>query len=90
LNEYCAEIGRNPADIRRSLLVYKFAGNPFASVDAFTSFVGPYLEMGIDEFIVYYPPRQSEDQSLAEQLRVFERVAVDVMPSLRTDYSETA
>jgi alkanesulfonate monooxygenase SsuD/methylene tetrahydromethanopterin reductase-like flavin-dependent oxidoreductase (luciferase family) len=59
LDEHCAELGRDPGSVRRSLL----AGNqtvtaalPWSSAQAFDDFVGSYAEAGISEFIFYFPP----------------------------------
>ena len=46
------------------------------SVDAFTDIIGPYAKQGISEFILAYPSKD-------EQLRVFERIAGEVIPTLR-------
>lgn len=55
LDGYCAQIGRDPAEITRSLLVWPFVPDaPFDSKDAFHDFVGRYREIGIDEFIFYW------------------------------------
>jgi hypothetical protein len=39
--------------------------------------VGPLLESGMDEIVVYYPPDE-------RQLPTFERIATDVVPRLRS------
>jgi alkanesulfonate monooxygenase SsuD/methylene tetrahydromethanopterin reductase-like flavin-dependent oxidoreductase (luciferase family) len=59
LDEFCAEVGRDPAAIRRQIL----AGNPattpdpiWSSVDAFDTWVGRWQEIGIDEIVLYFPP----------------------------------
>jgi alkanesulfonate monooxygenase SsuD/methylene tetrahydromethanopterin reductase-like flavin-dependent oxidoreductase (luciferase family) len=83
LDEACAEIGRDPRAIRRSLLVHRFAGNPFASLDAFHEFVGTYREIGIDEFVFYYPPASAYQPANPDQLAVFERAATEAFPALR-------
>jgi alkanesulfonate monooxygenase SsuD/methylene tetrahydromethanopterin reductase-like flavin-dependent oxidoreductase (luciferase family) len=85
LDEACAEFGRDPGAIRRSLLVHRFAGNPFASLDAFREFVGTYREIGIDEFVFYYPPGYAYRPANADQERVFQRAALEAMPALRAE-----
>ncbi|MDQ6670483.1 MAG: TIGR03560 family F420-dependent LLM class oxidoreductase [Chloroflexota bacterium] len=77
LDEHCAEIGRDPRGIVRSL--YGWAAmmptDPWQSVDAFHEMVGRYAEAGVDEFLI--------DQPRPEQQAVFERIAADVLPALR-------
>jgi hypothetical protein len=77
LDEQCAALGRDPSTISRSL--YGWASimpyDPWSSVDAFHDCIGRYREVGINEFIIDYPPEH--------QLQVLERVAADVIPGLR-------
>ena len=77
LDERCAAIGRDPGEIVRSL--YGWAAlmpdDPWASVEAFQDVIGQYREAGIDEFIIDQPPDAQFD--------VLERVATDVLPTLR-------
>lgn len=84
LDEHCADQGRDPRTLRRSLLGYKADPDPLASTDAFTEYVERYGELGIDEFIAYWPnsrgPRAAEH---AKRLAVLERVAADVLPRYR-------
>jgi alkanesulfonate monooxygenase SsuD/methylene tetrahydromethanopterin reductase-like flavin-dependent oxidoreductase (luciferase family) len=62
--------------LRRSLLLWPpIREMVYASVDAFTDIVGPYVEGGINEFVLSYP-------SKAEQLSVFERIAGEAIPKL--------
>lgn len=51
LEEYCAQIVRNPGgEITRSLLAWPFTPEtPFDSNDAFHDLVGRYREVGIDD-----------------------------------------
>ena len=58
LDEYCAQIGRDPQTIRRSFLSGVTADKPFASRQAFHDFVGRYQEIGISEFIFYWLPEE--------------------------------
>jgi alkanesulfonate monooxygenase SsuD/methylene tetrahydromethanopterin reductase-like flavin-dependent oxidoreductase (luciferase family) len=85
LSEYCEKIGRDPGEITRSLLVYGRASieAPFASVAAFEDFVGQYREIGIEEFVFYYPPEEWYPGSVAGENEVFERVAREVIPAMR-------
>jgi F420-dependent oxidoreductase-like protein len=78
LNEKCAEVGRDPGTIVRSLYMWvaKAADDPWRSVDAFQHEIGRYREAGINEFII--------DQPRDDQMQVLERVAGEVIPSLRT------
>ncbi len=77
LDEKCAAIGRDPAEIVRSL--YGWAAimpdDPWESAEAFQEVIGRYREAGIEEFIIDQPPDA--------QLGVLERVATDVIPELR-------
>jgi F420-dependent oxidoreductase-like protein len=77
LDEHCAEIGRDPKGIVRSL--YGWAAmmphDPWQSLDAFNEMVGRYSEAGVNEFLI--------DQPRPEQQAVLERVAAEVLPSLR-------
>jgi F420-dependent oxidoreductase-like protein len=80
LDEHCAAIGRDPAEIRRSF--YGWASkmeeqglpDPWQSTGAFEDVVGRYREVGIDEFVI--------DQPRPEQFPVLEKVAADVLPRL--------
>jgi alkanesulfonate monooxygenase SsuD/methylene tetrahydromethanopterin reductase-like flavin-dependent oxidoreductase (luciferase family) len=77
LDEQCHAIRRDPRTISRSL--YGWASilpyDPWSSVDAFIDCVERYREVGINEFIIDYPPD--------DQVRIMERVAVEVIPGLR-------
>jgi alkanesulfonate monooxygenase SsuD/methylene tetrahydromethanopterin reductase-like flavin-dependent oxidoreductase (luciferase family) len=77
LDEHCATVGRRPGSIVRSL--YGWAAmmpqDPWVSADAFQDMVGRYTEAGVNEFLI--------DQPRPEQQAVLERVARDVLPSLR-------
>jgi alkanesulfonate monooxygenase SsuD/methylene tetrahydromethanopterin reductase-like flavin-dependent oxidoreductase (luciferase family) len=77
LDEACARLGRDSSTIVRSL--YGWAAmmptDPWASVEAFRDMVGRYAEAGVNEFLI--------DQPRPEQASVLERVAAEVLPSLR-------
>ncbi|MGH2615261.1 MAG: LLM class flavin-dependent oxidoreductase [Thermomicrobiales bacterium] len=56
LDAACAEIERDPAMLRRSVLALCPSPDPFSSLDAFDEFVAAYAAIGIDELIFYWPP----------------------------------
>ena len=76
LDAYCAAIGRDPRQIRRSLLVGFTQDNPWASVDAFCEFVGRYRAIGIDEFILSLRGEIDGPAGL-----MLERLAQDALPA---------
>lgn len=77
LDDFCAEIGRDPMTLGRSLMrAPQGLETAYDSVDAFEDDVGRYVAEGIDEFIFPYPLRD-------DQLPVFERIAIDAIPNLR-------
>ena len=75
----CERNGRDPRTVKRSLL-YVIAQmtdeDPWASIDAFTDFVGRFSEAGVEEFIFQPPP--------PDQFPIVERVATEIIPGLRT------
>ena len=81
LDQHCADIGRNPKEIRRSFYgwsaVMPEQGLPdmWESTTAFEEIIGRYSEVGINEFIL--------DQPREDQFEVLHRVAADVIPRLR-------
>lgn len=74
LDEMCAAFGRDPGELRRSLLLFG-ALDAWASSDALERVVRRFREVGIGEFVVFWPA--------SEQLALFERVAAEVMPTLK-------
>jgi alkanesulfonate monooxygenase SsuD/methylene tetrahydromethanopterin reductase-like flavin-dependent oxidoreductase (luciferase family) len=88
LDKFCAELGRNPGEIRRSLFAgFDMADNPFESIDAFHEFVRKYQEIGISEFIFLWVPdayrtfMRERDRTL--DTKMVERIALDAIPGLR-------
>jgi len=77
LDEYCQKIGRDPKTLRRSLLIFGCeAGTVFNSEETFHEVVSRYKNVGITEFIFFYPP--SDDQ-----VPMFKRIAKHLIPKLR-------
>ncbi len=77
LDERCREIDRDPAAVRRSLLlVGPDAEACFASAAAFEEAVERYREAGMDELIFSYP-------TIADHEQILEEVAGEIIPRLR-------
>jgi alkanesulfonate monooxygenase SsuD/methylene tetrahydromethanopterin reductase-like flavin-dependent oxidoreductase (luciferase family) len=74
MDERCATYGRNPADVKRSLLLFD-ALDPWVAEDAFERFVEMFLAVGIEEFVLFWPPDDRMD--------TLERVANKVIPNLK-------
>jgi alkanesulfonate monooxygenase SsuD/methylene tetrahydromethanopterin reductase-like flavin-dependent oxidoreductase (luciferase family) len=87
VDEHCAAIGRDPASLRRSYLLYDMAarqsGGPldyYGSKDIFVDRVQRLIELGISEIGLSYPRR-------AEQVPMLEKIAVEVIPTLQAEYA---
>jgi alkanesulfonate monooxygenase SsuD/methylene tetrahydromethanopterin reductase-like flavin-dependent oxidoreductase (luciferase family) len=83
----CAAIGRDPASLRRSYLMFDAGAragggliNYYASEDVFAEMVQKVIALGISEVGLYYPARD-------EQRPVFERIARDVVPRLKARHA---
>ncbi|MFW9879710.1 MAG: LLM class flavin-dependent oxidoreductase [Candidatus Thorarchaeota archaeon] len=78
INKYCDEIGRNPESLRRSLLFYSRHGRTILdSEEKFRNVINQYKDIGINEFIIYYPFFDSQ------QIENIKKIAKDVIPELR-------
>jgi alkanesulfonate monooxygenase SsuD/methylene tetrahydromethanopterin reductase-like flavin-dependent oxidoreductase (luciferase family) len=79
LDQACAEIGRDPGTIERSILAFAVKPDPFESVDWFDEYVGTYRELGIDEVTFFWPPFFHDDREPvpAATVAMFERIATD-------------
>jgi alkanesulfonate monooxygenase SsuD/methylene tetrahydromethanopterin reductase-like flavin-dependent oxidoreductase (luciferase family) len=78
-DDLCADAGRDPATIRHSLVCFPPL-TPWQSVEYFTDMVGRFTEIGIDEFVLYWPQSWREDR---REDAVFEEVAASVIPRMR-------
>jgi alkanesulfonate monooxygenase SsuD/methylene tetrahydromethanopterin reductase-like flavin-dependent oxidoreductase (luciferase family) len=83
MDEACAAIGRDPATLRRSYLMFDAEARPrggvyacYESVARFEDMAGRIVELGMDEVVIYYPPDH-------RQVGTFERIATDVLPRMR-------
>jgi alkanesulfonate monooxygenase SsuD/methylene tetrahydromethanopterin reductase-like flavin-dependent oxidoreductase (luciferase family) len=72
-------LGRDPAQIRHSLVCFPPL-TPWRSVAYFEDMVGRFCDMGIDEFVLYWPGSWPDDEA---DDAVFHEVARTVIPRLR-------
>jgi alkanesulfonate monooxygenase SsuD/methylene tetrahydromethanopterin reductase-like flavin-dependent oxidoreductase (luciferase family) len=78
-DDLSSDAGRDPRTIRHSLVCFPPL-TPWESVDYFADMVGRFRDIGIDEFVLYWP--QNWRATPAED-DVFQEVATRVMPQLR-------
>ena len=78
LDEMCVAFGREPTELRRSLFMVG-ALDAWASADAVEQIVKRFGEIGMGEFVLFWPPD--------ERLDLFEHVATEVIPALRMGLS---
>jgi hypothetical protein len=83
IDAHCAAIDRDPGTLRRSYLMFdanarKTGGkfNYYESESLFVDMVGRIRELGMTDIGVYYPMSE-------EQLPMFEKIAVEIIPELR-------
>jgi alkanesulfonate monooxygenase SsuD/methylene tetrahydromethanopterin reductase-like flavin-dependent oxidoreductase (luciferase family) len=79
----CARVGRDPLSLRRQLLAYRVSSELFLSADAFTDYVGRYREVGVDEFVFYWPMDPTSFTRVPAHEQGLERIASAVIPALR-------
>ena len=78
-DDLCVAADRDPASIRHSLVCFPPL-TPWQSVEYFQDMVGRFREIGIDEFVLYWP--QTWGVAPGEDA-VFEEVTATVIPRLR-------
>lgn len=80
MEEFCMEFGRDPSTLRHSILVGGGVtpDDVWGSEESFRDFVGRYQEIGVNEFIFYYPSRVEQGAGH------YERIAREVIPELRS------
>jgi hypothetical protein len=78
LNEYCAEIGRDPKTLRRSVLIFtnEEYKKIYTTPGAFEEIVQRYWEIGITEIVFFYP-------FVPALMPMFERIVNESIPRLR-------
>lgn len=90
LSDACRRVGRDPATIRRSILAYRVGPELFGSADEFSDYVGRYREVGIDEFVFYWPVDPATFERVPRYERDLARLARDTIPSLRKGAAASA
>ena len=80
LEKYCAEIGRDPTTLRRSVLIYtnEEYQRLYSVPGAFEEIVKRYQEIGITEIIFFYP-------FVPMLMPMFEHIVNEAIPRLRSD-----
>jgi len=83
LDDYCHEIGRDPDTLDRSLYYWvpKADLDPWTSKDAFYSVLEPYVEAGVNQFIL--------DQPADKQIKELDWVAAEVLPKYAKEKPRT-
>jgi alkanesulfonate monooxygenase SsuD/methylene tetrahydromethanopterin reductase-like flavin-dependent oxidoreductase (luciferase family) len=88
IDEYCADVGRTPSSLRHSFLMYPVGARTkkggmisyYESEEAFVDMVQKLIDVGITEFLLYYPFNM-------EQLPMFDKLAKEVIPELKVKYN---
>ncbi len=90
LVEACERVGRDPDTIRRTLLAYRVSPDLFSSADAFAEYAGSYREVGVDEFIFYWPMDPETAQRAPKHEQALEAIASQAIPGLRAAVAATS
>ena len=78
IDKYCKELNRNPDTLRRSLMFYTRHGRTILdSEETFRFVINKYKEIGIDEFIIYFPFFESKN------IQNLKNIAENVISDLR-------
>lgn len=78
-DDLCTQFGRDPKTVWHSLVCFPPL-TPWDSVGYFGEMIEHYNEIGIDEFVLYWPQTWRE---LAREDSVFEEVTQELMPAVR-------
>lgn len=87
MSTYCDELGRDRSTLQWSYLMFDAQARPkggtisyYESVDRFVEQVTSVAELGMSDIGLYYPLDPA-------QLPMFERIATDVLPTLRSQFA---
>jgi alkanesulfonate monooxygenase SsuD/methylene tetrahydromethanopterin reductase-like flavin-dependent oxidoreductase (luciferase family) len=78
-DDLCGQFGRDPKTVWHSLVCFPPL-TPWDSVGYFGDMISRFNEIGIDEFVLYWPQTWRER---AQEEPVFEEIARELMPALR-------
>ena len=78
-DDLCVTAGRDPSAIRHSLVCFPPL-TPWESVEYFRDMVGRFAEIGVDEFVLYWPRTWREAPG---EDTVFEEATTTLIPALR-------
>ncbi len=78
-DDLCTDFGRDPQTIRHSVVCFPPL-TPWQSVEYFTDMVGRFRDVGVDEFVLYWPSAWGEQRT---EEAVFEEITHAVMPAMR-------
>jgi hypothetical protein len=80
LDRYCAEIGRDPTTLKRSVLIYtnEEYQRLYSTQGAFEEIVKQYLDIGITEIIFFYP-------FVPMLMSMFNHIVKEAIPRLRSE-----
>ena len=81
-DELVTRQGRDPHNVRHSLVCFPPL-TPWESPDYFTTMVGRFRSVGVDEFVLYWP--QTWRRDALHERQVFEQVTGEVIPKLRAE-----
>ena len=86
IDQACINIGREPASLERSFLMFDPASRAsggsiayYTSTDLFTDMVHRLVDVGMTEIGLYYPV-------LTEQMAMFEKIATEVIPEIKRQH----
>jgi alkanesulfonate monooxygenase SsuD/methylene tetrahydromethanopterin reductase-like flavin-dependent oxidoreductase (luciferase family) len=86
LDDACIAIGRDPGDIRRSVLVGLLGGTAWTSASQFEDVVHQWFDAGFTEVVFYDPPYGRADVPISSPEVVDELLSVS-LPRLRSELS---
>lgn len=76
LDEACEQVGRNPASLRRLVLVGTTLRANLESQQAFDDMIGRYAEIGVTDFVMHWPREQDPFKA---DLQLFEQIMTDTL-----------
>lgn len=81
LEEECAAVGRDPAELRRIYLIGNTDERPLVSVEAFLEFAARYAALGFTDLVFHHP--RPGDPVWTEPVEIVDALAAEALPHLR-------